>query len=40
MIFFKTRSAARNFATKTGKKLIDNGPNVIGRRWAVKVIKN
>ena len=40
MFFFKTRSAARTFASKKGHyKVVDNGISTT-RRWGVKVIKS
>jgi hypothetical protein len=37
MIYFNTRAAARQFAQKTHKKVVDCGCNA-NRRWAVKVL--
>lgn len=37
MLKFKTRQDARNFAAKTGKKVIDLKAQT-GKRWAVKVL--
>lgn len=37
MIKFTSRSLARAFASKTGRKTIDLGSDVIGSRWAVKI---
>lgn len=37
-LFFKTRSTARTFATKTGRKPTDGGTDAPeGRRWGVDV---
>jgi len=37
---FKTRSLARTFATKSNRKITDNGKkSPVGKRWAVKVVK-
>lgn len=38
MLKFKTRSAARTFANKSNKKVVDLGSEVAGSRWAVKVV--
>lgn len=37
MLKFKTRSLARAFASKTGRKVIDLSAAVHGSRWAVKI---
>lgn len=37
MLKFKSRSLARVFASKTGRKVIDLGASVDGSRWAVKL---
>lgn len=37
MLKFKSRSLARAFASKTGRKVIDLGATVNGSRWAVRV---
>lgn len=41
MIFFKTRTDARKFATKVDHyKVVDTGTDsASGRRWGVKVLK-
>lgn len=38
MLKFKTRTIARAFASRTGRKVIDLGNVALGSRWAVKVI--
>ena len=39
MMFFASRSAARSFAAKGGKKVVDCGSSfAVGRRWGVKVL--
>jgi hypothetical protein len=39
MIYFKNRALARSFASKKESyKVVDNGGNVVGRRWGVRVI--
>ena len=38
LMFFKTRSKARAFASRTGRKVVDLGTGENGSRWAVKVI--
>ena len=38
MLKFKTRSLARAFASRTGRKVQDLGTASNGSRWAVKVI--
>ena len=38
MLKFKTRSLARAFASRTGRKVTDLGNVANGSRWAVKVI--
>lgn len=39
MLYFKTRTEARNFANKSNHKVIDNGSSSeVNRRWAVKVL--
>lgn len=38
MLKFKTRSLARSFASRTGRKVIDMGKAAQGSRWAVKVV--
>lgn len=38
MLKFTTRTLARAFAAKTGRKVIDLGKGSQGSRWAVKVI--
>lgn len=39
MIYFKTRNEVRSFASKSGRKIVDNGVNAApGRRWAIKVV--
>ena len=38
MLYFKTRSLARAFAAKAGRKVTDLGHIANGSRWAVKVI--
>ena len=38
MLKFKTRSKAREFASRTGRKVIDMGNVANGSRWAVKVV--
>lgn len=38
MLKFKTRSKAREFASRTGRKVIDLGKATNGIRWAVKVV--
>lgn len=37
MIKFISRSKARAFASKTGRKVVDLGASVNGSRWAVKI---
>ena len=37
MMFFASRSAARNFASKNHRKVVDLGSNS-KHRWAVKVL--
>ena len=37
MLKFPTRSKARDFATKSGRKVFDLGADTIGSRWAVKL---
>ena len=37
MLKFKTRSLARAFASRTGRKVQDLGNTASGSRWAVKV---
>lgn len=37
MLKFKSRSLARVFASKTGRKVIDLGNSINGSRWAVKI---
>ena len=39
MLYFKTRSKARIFASRTGRKVQDLGNTASGSRWAVKVTK-
>ena len=39
MLKFKTRSKARAFASRTGRKVIDLGTGANGSRWVVKVTK-
>ena len=39
LMFFKTRSKARDFAKRTGRKVIDLGSAANGSHWAVKVTK-
>lgn len=39
MIKFISRSKARAFAAKTGRKTIDLGADTIGSRWAVQIVK-
>ena len=39
LMFFKTRSKAREFASRTGRKVIDLGNVDNGSRWGVKVTK-
>jgi hypothetical protein len=39
MLNFKTRSAARAFASKIGRSVVDNGTNA-AKRWSVKVLAN
>ena len=39
MLYFKTRTLARNFAVKVDYyKVVDNGNVKLGRRWGVKVL--
>lgn len=38
MLKFSTRSKAREFAAKSGRKIVDLGADTIGSRWAVKVV--
>jgi len=38
MLYFKTRSLARAFASRTGRKVQDLGSAAKGSRWVVKVI--
>ena len=38
MIKFVTRSKAREFAAKSGRKVFDLGADTIGSRWAVKIL--
>lgn len=38
MMFFKSRNAAREFARKVGRNVIDRGAEFVARRWAVAVI--
>lgn len=38
MIKFITRSKARAFAAKSGRKIVDLGADTIGSRWAVKIV--
>ena len=38
MLKFKTRSLARAFASRTGRKVVDLGTGENDSRWAVKVI--
>lgn len=38
MLKFSTRSAAREYASKRGYKVVDLGKDVQGSRWAVRVI--
>jgi len=41
MLYFKTRTEARNFANKSNHnhKVVDNGSSSeVNRRWAVKVL--
>lgn len=38
MLKFKTRSKAREFASRTGRKVIDLGSAANGNRWVVKVV--
>lgn len=37
MLKFSTRSKARTFAAKSGRKVYDLGADTIGSRWAVKI---
>lgn len=37
MLKFKTRSLARAFASRTGRKVQDMGTTAQGSRWGVKV---
>ena len=37
MLKFKSRSLARAFASKSGRKVIGLGATVNGSRWAVKI---
>lgn len=37
LMFFKTRSLARAFASRTGRKVQDMGTGANGSRWGVKV---
>ena len=37
LLYFKTRSLARAFASRTGSKVTDLGTGAKGSRWAVKV---
>ena len=37
MLYFKSRSLAREFASNKNRKFVDNGPNA-QKRWAVKVL--
>lgn len=40
MFFFPTRSAARAYAVKTGRKITDMGSSAAtGKRWGVKVLR-
>lgn len=39
MLYFKTRSLARAFASRTGRKVSDLGNAANCSRWAVKVTK-
>ena len=39
MLYFKTRSKSRIFASRTGHKVKDLGNVVSGSRWGVKVTK-
>lgn len=36
MLFFKTRTAARSFASKTSRKVVDLGSSA-AKRWAVAI---
>lgn len=38
MVKFVSRSKARAFASKTGRKVVDLGSDSIGSRWAVKIL--
>jgi hypothetical protein len=38
MLYFKTRSLARAFASRTGRKVTDMGTAAKGSRWGVKVV--
>jgi hypothetical protein len=38
MLKFKTRSLARAFASRTGRKVHDMGSAANGSRWGVKVV--
>lgn len=38
MLKFKTRSKARAFASRTGRKVSDLGTTASCSRWAVKVV--
>lgn len=39
MLYFYTRTQARQFAVKSNKKVVDLGSDAnLNRRWAVKVI--
>lgn len=42
MFYFESRSKAREFASRTGRKVLDkkDAPSINGHRWAVASIKN